>query len=80
MNLKSKNIFYFLLLLPVLYIAQLLIIDIDVNKKRPILNIFKLIQDDSALEIVDFSVDKKTANINDSAVKACSPPDNKVID
>ena len=23
---------------------------------------------------------KKTANISDSAVKACSPPDNKVID
>ena len=64
MNFKSKKLLYLLLLLPVLYIAQLLIIDIDVNKKRPILNIFKLMQDDSALEIVDFSVDKKNLNSN----------------
>ena len=54
MNFKSKKLLYLLLLLPVLYIAQLLIIDIDVIKKRPILNIFKLMQDDSALEIVDY--------------------------
>ena len=64
MNFKSKKLLYLLFLLPVLYVAQLLIIDIDINKKRPILNIFKLMQDDSALEIVDFSVDKKTVNSN----------------
>ena len=62
MNVKSKKIIYLLLILPVMYVGLLIIMDFDVNQKRPILNIFKSLQSDSALEVVDFSVENTNLN------------------
>ena len=59
---KHKKLLYLFLLLSGLYLALLLIIDFDVNEKRPFLNFFKSMQSDSALEVVDFSVDKKKSS------------------
>ena len=47
---------------PIIYLTIALLAYIDVNNSRPILTIFKNIQTDSALEIVDFSVDKPEVN------------------
>ena len=47
---------------PIVYLTIALLAYIDVNNSRPILTIFKNIQTDSALEIVDFSVDKPEVN------------------
>ena len=59
---KHKKLLYLFLLLSGLYLALLLIIDFDVNEKRPFLNFFKSLQSDSALEVVDFSVDKEKSS------------------
>jgi len=59
---KHKKLLYLFLLLSGLYLALLLIIDFDVNEKRPFLNFFKSMQSDSALEVVDFSVDKEKSS------------------
>jgi len=59
---KHKKLLYLFLLLFGLYLALLLIIDFDVNEKRPFLNFFKSMQSDSALEVVDFSVDKEKSS------------------
>ena len=59
---KHKKLLYLFLLLFGLYLALLLIIDFDVNEKRPFLNFFKSLQSDSALEVVDFSVDKEKSS------------------
>ena len=40
---------------PIIYLTIALLAYVDVNNSRPILTIFKNIQTDSALEIVDFS-------------------------
>ena len=47
---------------PIIYLTIALLAYVDVNNSRPILTIFKNIQTDSALEIVDFSVDKPEVN------------------
>jgi len=59
---KHKKLLYLFLLLSGLYLALLLIIDFKIKKKRPFLNFFKSIQSDSALEVVDFSVDKEKSS------------------
>ena len=68
---KHKKLLYLFLILSGLYLALLLIIDFDVNEKRPFLNFFKSMQSDSALEVVDFSVDKEKS----SKVKPKPNPD-----
>jgi hypothetical protein len=59
---KHKILLYLFLILSGIYLALLLIIDFDVNEKRPFLNFFKSMQSDSALEVVDFSVDKEKSS------------------
>ena len=68
---KHKILLYLFLILSGIYLALLLIIDFDVNEKRPFLNFFKSMQSDSALEVVDFSVDKEKS----SKVKSKPNPD-----
>jgi hypothetical protein len=47
-----------LLIIPVVYVLTLALIYFDVYDKRPVLSLFKKTQSDSALQLVDFSVDK----------------------
>ena len=42
-----------------LYVLTLGLVYVDVYDSRPIISLFKNIQSDSALEVVDFSVEKK---------------------
>ena len=56
---KYKKSFYLFFITIGLYLSILLVMDLDINEKRPILNIFKSMQSDSALEVVDFSVEKQ---------------------
>ena len=46
------------LLFVVLYVATLGLIAIDVYDSRPVLSLFKKLQSNSALEVVDFSIEK----------------------
>ena len=45
-----------------LYILTLGLVYVDVYDSRPIISIFKNIQSDSALEVVDFSLEKKDSS------------------
>ena len=57
--MKFKSILKKLLIaIPVLYIITLGLVYVDVYDSRPIINLFKNIQSDSALEVVDFSIEK----------------------
>ena len=47
-----------LLLLVGIYIITLGLIYIDIEDSRPIISLFKNLQSDSSLKVVDFSVDK----------------------
>ena len=51
-----KYIRNILLLLVGLYVFSLVFISIDINDSRPLVSLFKKLQTDSALEVVDFSV------------------------
>ena len=42
-----------------IYVLTLGLVYVDVYDSRPIISLFKNIQSDSALEVVDFSVEKK---------------------
>ncbi|MDC2972794.1 DUF3604 domain-containing protein [Gammaproteobacteria bacterium] len=46
-----------------LYVLTLGLVYVDVYDSRPIISLFKNIQSDSALEVVDFSVEKKVTSI-----------------
>ena len=59
MNKNIKRLIYILLIIPIVYISLLLVIDFDVNNKRPILSVFKLLQNEGSQEIVDFSIKGK---------------------
>ena len=54
-----KYIRNILLSLVGVYILSLVFISIDINDNRPFVSLFKKLQTDSALEVVDFSVEKK---------------------
>ena len=54
-----KYIRNILLSLVGIYILSLVFISIDINDSRPFVSLFKKLQTDSALEVVDFSVEKK---------------------
>ena len=57
--MKLKSIFKKIIIaVPIIYITVLGLVYIDVYDSRPIINLFKNIQSDSALEVVDFSVEK----------------------
>jgi hypothetical protein len=68
MKLKS-TLKYFIIGIPLIYIITLGLIYVDVDEARPVLSIFKKIQSDSALKVVDFSVTKENV--------ASKPPPNK---
>ena len=51
-----------LLVLVGIYIITLGLIYIDIEDSRPIISLFKNLQSDSSLEVVDFSVDKEQIN------------------
>ena len=53
-----------------LYIITLGLIYIDIEDSRPIISLFKNLQSDSSLEVVDFSVDKEE-------IKSSKPAPNK---
>ncbi|OUW88696.1 MAG: hypothetical protein CBD86_02835, partial [Gammaproteobacteria bacterium TMED226] len=57
--MKFKSILKKLLIaIPVLYILTLGLVYVDVYDSRPIISLFKNIQSDSSLEVVDFSIEK----------------------
>ena len=45
-----------------IYILTLGLVYVDVYDSRPIISLFKNMQSDSSLEVVDFSVDKKDSS------------------
>ena len=51
-----------LLVLVGIYIITLGLIYIDIEDSRPIISLFKNLQSDSSLEVVDFSLDKEQIN------------------
>ena len=55
-----------------IYVLTLGLVYVDVYDSRPIISLFKNIQSDSALEVVDFSVEKK-----DSSKTKTKPKPNK---
>jgi Protein of unknown function (DUF3604). len=57
-----KHLKKILLLIIGLYVVTLGLVYVDVYESRPIISLFKKIQTDSALEIVDFSVDKESVD------------------
>ena len=73
MNKNIKRLIYVLLVVPIVYISLLLVIDFDVNNKRPILNVFKLLQNEGSQEIVDFSIEGKEDNFISNPNKDRNP-------
>ena len=57
-----KHLKKILLLIIGLYVVTLGLVYVDVYDSRPIISLFKKIQTDSALEVVDFSVDKESVD------------------
>ncbi|MDA8857715.1 DUF3604 domain-containing protein, partial [Gammaproteobacteria bacterium] len=55
------------------YISLLLVIDFDVNNKRPILSVFKMLQKEGSQEIVDFSIKGKVDNFTSNPNKDRNP-------
>ena len=47
-----------------LYILILGLVYVDVYDSRPIISFFKNIQSDSALEVIDFSIEKSVTNFH----------------
>ena len=73
MNKNIKRLIYVLLVIPIVYISLLLVIDFDVNNKRPILSVFKLLQNEGSQEIVDFSIEGKENNYISNPNKDTNP-------
>ena len=73
MNKNIKRLIYVLLIIPIVYISLLLVIDFDVNNKRPILSVFKLLQNEGSQEIVDFSIKGKENNFISNPNKDRNP-------
>jgi hypothetical protein len=69
MNKNIKRLIYVLLVIPIVYISLLLVIDFDVNNKRPILSVFKLLQNEGSQEIVDFSIKAKKIILFQTLIK-----------
>ena len=53
-----KHLKYLILILAGLYLVTFGFVIIDVSDSRPLVSLFKKFQSDSALKVVDFSIDK----------------------
>ena len=73
MNKNTKRLIYALLVIPIAYVSLLLVIDFDVNNKRPILSVFKMLQKEGSQEIVDFSIKGKVDNFTSNPNKDRNP-------
>ena len=56
--MDSKILKGILIAVPAVYLLTLSLIYLDIYDKRPVLSLFKNLQSDSSLELVDFSLEK----------------------